>query len=203
MATIVQKTYQPTAQAKRIIELTQEIQDGTQQAKRQIHTQVENACKCGALLNAEQKIVTKEMGRGYWMSYFEATFSRHVPYSTARRWMGLAIVNKTKPEVLTESKNQDGEAKELQNFDPYSQRENTIRRGMLALDMFPKKTHAPLEADRPTPQLQSHLAIINRFKAWRADLAKANNYRQLTGEQRTQLRQDFREVIEFCNELTA
>ncbi len=203
MATITQKTYEPTEQTKRIIELAQEAHDGALQAKRQIHTSVEIACKCGALLNAEQKKVSKELGRGYWLSYFEATFSKHVAYSTARRWMGLAITNKVKAEVLTENKNRDAGAKELQNFDPHSEHENIIRRGMLALDMFPKKTHIVIEADRPTPQLHSHLAIINRFKSWRADFAKANNHKPMTGEQRTQLRQDFREVIEFCNELTA
>ena len=203
MPTITQKTYEPTEQTKRIIELAQEALDGANHAKQRINASVEAACRCGALLNAEQKKVSKELGRGYWLSYFEIHFAKIVPYGTARRWMGLAITNKVRAEVSMQSSASDSKSSQEMAKFPTEPTENIIRRGMLALDMFPKKTHGAIEGDRPTPQFNSHLAIINRFKLWLADFTKANHSRAMTGEQKAQLRKDFRELIEFCEELTA
>ncbi|MBS0328237.1 MAG: hypothetical protein JSR30_00160 [Proteobacteria bacterium] len=208
-----ERKFEPTEQTKRIISLMQEVSAAVDEVRRNQKHTVAVASKCGALLNAEQQKVTKEFGRGRWMNYYEIHFAKYVPYSTGRRWMTLAIANGVKStQFLSERLRSDDEeavskaespdsADEKEDCEADDTPPNNLRRGLLALELMPKKVEQQVIGNRPTPRLTSHLAIINRFKAWLADFKRSMGHRKLTEAQREQLSQDFREVIAFCKEL--
>lgn len=193
---IVIKKFEPTEQTKRIIQLAEEAQEGVEITRLNMRTNIEIAMKCGALLIKEQNHVTKQMGRGFWSSYFEINFSKILPLRSAQRWMGLArahgagarsLSSKTSAGVLPGSSGGD----------------DSLRSGILALGIFPVKTPAEVAGNRTTPTFTSHLAVVNRFKKWHAAMRKRRDYEPMTQTQREQLRKDFREVHEFCQEIFA
>ena len=194
--TKIVKKYEPTEQTKRIIELAQEAQGGATEARKRIKLSIDAAVKCGQLLIEERKQVIKEIGRGYWLSYYEINFAKVLPLRTAQYWMKLqcAIAYSRSSEP---GNNGNGDLPESMPED------NITRLGMLALELFPKKTELITHGNVPAPKLTSHLAIIARLEEWILALHKRSNYEPMTTAQRDQLRADFHKVIEFCNELEA
>lgn len=188
------KTYEPTENTTRILSLGVELNGLIDATKSNQHRCVELATKVGALLMAEQAKVTKEMGRGYWVSYFEITFSKVISIASFYRYKKLAIICSAKNgnDELAE----DYKSDIRQNDTP-----NLLRNGLFALEMLPKKEAPALAGDKPAPRPTSHLSLITKFKVWHIWWRKQNDYKPPTPEQATQLREDFREMIEFCKEL--
>ncbi len=189
------KKYEPTENTARILELGSELAGLVSTTKDNQHRCVELAVKIGALLSAERKKVTKEMGRGYWTSYYEITFGKTIPQSTGYRYMKLYFLSgkNGKAELADDYKS------DFRQEEP----NNVLRNGILALDMLPKKEAPKLEGDRPAPRTSSHLALITRFKAWHVWYRRQNDHKAATPEQVQQLREDFRELIAFCKDLEA
>lgn len=187
------KKYEPTENTKRIVELGGELSGLLASTKDNQHRCVELAVKIGSLLVSERKKVTKEMGRGYWTSYYEITFDKVIPQTTGYRYMKL---------FFSSGKNGKSELAEDYKSD-FRQEEpnNVLRNGILALEMLPKKEAPKLEADRAAPRTSSHLALITRFKAWHVWFRRQNDHKPATPDQVKQLLEDFRELVAFCKDL--
>ena len=188
------KAYEPTENTNRIIALGMELTELVGHTKENHHHCVELAVRIGSLLINERNKVTKEMGRGYWSSYYEITFGKVIPDRTARRYMQLAAASgrNAKAELAEDYKS---------DFRTSEQNGNMLRSGILALDMLPKKELPKIESDKPAPRINSHLALITRFKAWHVWFRRQNDHKAATPEQVAQLREDFRELIAFCKDL--
>lgn len=195
MSDIIQKKYEPTERAAQILSLAQEAFAGAAEVKKRTKLSVEAAKQCGQLMLDEQADVTKRLGKGTWESYFEITFSKSIPRSTAQSWMKLS--RETCPIGQTKSANQP-----LVSSTPIAD-DNEIRKGMLALDLFPSKKHEPTPEAGPsiaTPKLSTHLGLINRLIAWHSELM-ASNDGFLTQEHRSQLIKDFTPVLSMINDM--
>lgn len=193
---IQQKKFEPTERAAQIISLAQEAFAGAAEVKKRTKLSVEAAKHCGQLMLDEQADVTKRLGKGTWESYFEITFSKAIPRSTAQSWMKLS--RETCPIGQTKSANQP-----LISPKPPETDDNEIRKGMLALDLFPTKKHEPTAEAGPTiltPKLSTHLGLINRLVAWHAELMLSNDG-FLTQERRSELIKDFAPVLAFLNDM--
>lgn len=185
----------PTDRTKRIIQLAQEAYSGSQLAVRHICLSKEAAIKCGQLLCEERDMVIAACGRGKWVSYYDSHFAQSLAQSTAYHWMKLFQHWKNgtdKVSTLSGSAKVKSEA---------ALEANTTRRAMLSLKVFPKKEAVDLVDDHPTPRLDTHLAIINRFVAWRNGLRTPLD--KLAEEELAQLRTDFRPIREFIANLEA
>src|SRR2546422_617125 len=110
MSSITTKSYEPTERAQQILALSQEAFDGAEEVKKRTRQSVEKATECGRLLLEEQAHIGKTMGKGYWESYFEATFSKLLPSRTAQNWMRLAkqqaLLRAPKANTLDKAKEQ-------------------------------------------------------------------------------------------------
>lgn len=182
------KKYEPTENTARILELGGELSNLLSSTKDNQHRCVDLAVKIGCLLSAERKKVTKEMGRGYWTSYYDITFGKVIPQSTGYRYMKLFISSgKNGKTELAEDYKSDFRQEEPNNV---------LRNGILALDMLPKKEAPKLEADKAAPRTSSHLALITRFKAWLVWHRRQNDHKPPTPTQAAQLLEDFRPIFD-------
>lgn len=188
------KKYEPTENTKRILALGGELSDLVKTTKDNQHLCVDLAVKIGALLVIERNKVTKEMGRGYWGSYYDLTFGKVIPDRTGRRYMQLSAASGRNAKTELPDNYESSFRTELPTG-------NMLRSGILALDMLPKKEAPKIEGDRPAPRTTSHLALVTRFKAWHVWWRRQNDHKRATHEQVTQLKEDFRDLIAFCNDL--
>ncbi len=199
---------------KQILELANAVQATADEVKRQIHRSVSDMKRCGQLLIEEKEYVHKEFGPKAWESYFEATFSKTFSRTRAFEWMKLARVKSvestngspTSPQVGL--MNDQSERPQKQVYPITEETPNDIRKGMLALDLFPPKKHvvtpeAGQDAPTPTPPPYSHvplIAIVSKFCAWQS--AYTNHHGStLTQEQRSLLLMDLKPVISFIDQL--
>jgi len=182
---IVQKSYKPTPECVRINELAKSAMGGAELAKKQIYLAGEEALKCGQMLLLEKSKITKEMGRGYWQSYFEINHGKVFTLRTAQRWMSLAQT----PAI----ENDTPRANVVSEEEP-----NRLRGVMVSLEIFPKKTNIPVEGEAPQPvRNSSFLVICNRFKAWHANWRKINGEARPSEAQLKNFRLDVRPLLEF------
>lgn len=193
--------------AKRILATAKEALDGAAEVRKRTRLSVEAATICGRLLIEEQKALAKEAGgKGNWDVYFEATFGKQLPRSTAYLWMKMARRERIESSEEQPPKPEQSPIRLSQTpSEEPKANPNLIRHGMLSLGLFPAKIHEPSPLSGhalPTPKLSTHLSIINRFSAWHAQFM-SDNHGTLTQEQRLQLRLDFAPMRALLDELTA
>lgn len=183
------KKYKPSADCVRINELARSALGGAADAKRRINLAADDAMKCGELLCSEKSKVTKEMGRGFWASYFEINHGKVFTIRTAQRWMALHEVSRIESDNVVSRKRSKLETSETGN---------RLRAEMVALEIFPKKVNAAVEGEGPQPVRNSSFLVIgNRFKAWHANWKKVNGDTQPTEAQLEILRKDVAGLLEF------
>lgn len=184
---------EPREQTQRIIALAIEAQSGAEDVKKRVKLCIDAVRRCGKLLEEEKQFVTREMGRGKWIDYFEANFSKVLPLRTAQDWMkkyGESAIAYSKTHTL-----EDTSAPENPEFGMDS---NTMRNGMLALGLFPKKVMMVSEGKIAAPRLDaSHLAHISWLEDWIDELRENT----ITPERVAQLRGDFRKIAAFCRDI--
>jgi hypothetical protein len=188
------KKYEPTSNTQKIIALGTELAAGITDTRSRMKLSIEQATELGRLLNREMSIITKELGRGYWTSYYEIQFNAVIPWSSGRRYMRMA-----KGLVLSEH-SASGDNKALYESEIRQDSTNAERIGIFALDFVPKKT-AVVSGDKPAKKIRSHLSFIAGFRQWFEWFKKTNDYKTAPKGQIEQLRTDFKEVIEFCKTL--
>ena len=201
---IIQKTYEPTERAQQIIALAKEAFEGAEEVRKRTRLSVDSATLCGQLLIQEQADVTKRLGKGTWESYYEITFAKTVPRRTAFHWMRLAKSSR----IEAPPPPKQDQPKPVSAIAPATTTEidpNSLRKGMLALHLFPAKKHEPSPLSGQAiaaPKLSTHLSLINRFSAWHSWFMAQNNG-TLTQQQRQQLRLDFAPMRTMLDQLTA
>lgn len=190
------KTYEPSERAQQILSLAKEALTGAEEVRTRIRNSTETALECGRLLLKEKAHALKKLGHGAWTSYFEITFAKTIPDRTARHWMRMAG-----PKTAIADRASHSESNELRN-------------AVLTLGLFPPKQHtapsAPPNGDAPAsytprgeatlPRHSTHLALVNRFSAWRAWL-KGEAGETLDVEQAAQLLKDFEPIEQFIESL--
>lgn len=178
------KAHKPTERASQIIKLAKQALAGAEDVRQRIRLSTDAAIQCGKLLLKERAHVHKTFGRTSWESYFEITFSKTLPRSTAWHWMKQA----SSPIGQVGTKRP----------------RNELRNSILTLELFPPKENAPLrvagQAAINTPPLSTHLSLINRFAAWHEWLMKETGGTQ-TDEQAAQLLTDFAPIERFLTSL--
>ncbi len=193
----IREKIEPREETKRILELAEEALGGAIEARKRIKLSIDAAKKCGRLLNQEKKFVTRELGRGYWLSYYEINFGKVLPLRTAQHWMRLEYAIAYSP--TDELRDSSGPEK-TENMSEA----NILRLGMLALDLFPKKTPLLIEGNAPAPKLSaSYLAHLSWLEDWISEFNEQSLVTPPTAARIAQLKADFRKVIQFCQQLGA
>ncbi len=180
------KTYRPSAECVRINELARSALNGASAAKKQIYVAGAEARRCGVLLLAEKSKITKEMGRGYWASYFEINHGKIFNIRTAQRWM--AMINEI---------SEIGNDTSAQSVVLEPKKANELRGTMVALEIFPKKTSEKIKDDKQASRNSSFIVIGNRFKAWHANWKKVNGDIPPNEEQLKTFREDVGAMLNF------
>lgn len=197
---IQQKKQEISDRASQIISLAQSAIQGAEEVKRRVYKSREEAIECGKLLLEEQIHVAKTLGKGSWESYFEIIFSKTISRTTAFAW-----IKEYKQSVAIKAGPSTSPNKPLTQATAQEHEQNTLRRGMLTLNLFPAKKHEPTSQAGPTtatPSLSPHLSLINKLVAWHTELLMQNQG-ALTQERRSQLIQDFTPVLAILEALRA
>lgn len=199
---------------KQILDLAHGLIAGAEEVRARIRRSVTDMKECGRLLTEEKAAVHKEFGPKAWEGYFDATFSKTFSRTRAFEWMKMARVksvestNGSPVVALTGLVNAQAERPQIQVFPTTEDSPNDIRKGMLALDLFPPKQHVPTSEaghDAPTPAPPPYsnvplIAIVSRFCAWHS--AFITQYGPTpTQEQALQLLKDLKPVISFIDSL--
>jgi hypothetical protein len=209
---IQRENFELEPRTKQILELANGLIASAEEVKRQIHRSVAQMKECGRLLTEEKEYVLKEHGPKSWESYFEIVFSKTFSRTRAFEWMKMARVKSQLPTSDSPTQPQVGlpnERPQIQVY-PLEETPNDIRKGMLALDLFPPKKHVPTSEagiDAPTPANPPYsnvtlIAIVSRFCAWHSSFM--NQYAgTVTQEQASLLLKDLKPVTTFIDQLRA
>ncbi len=164
----------------KIIELAKSALANAADTKAKGRLSVEQAIECGRLL-IEEKLRLKDAGkRTKWSDYFSTVYSEYLPIRTATGWMKLA--------------SKGGNASI----------QNTVRAGMLALEIFPAKIHAKPDENVKNGELPiftNAASVVNKFAAWRLKFGERVKAGSLTDEQANMLRIQFQPIIDFLAQL--
>lgn len=190
MTKIQRRKIEQRPEVLRILALATEALEGATEVRKRVRRSLEAAEKCGQMLNREKRHVTREFGHGAWLSYFEINFSKTFNIRTAQGWMKLknAIAHSTKAELSDITAPEKTEIEDA----------NSLRLGMLALGLFPKKTALTIAGNRPVPRLnESYLAHLS----WLEDWIDETTAQPLTPELVAQFKVDWLKVSKFCSSL--
>lgn len=201
--TEIVKIYQADDDDIRNRELIVKTLEGAIEIRRRAKLTTDDMRLCGQRLSQKRNQKTKELGRGHWLLYFDSVYGDIIPIRTAQRWMKIyndeyAMAHSTTNEQI--------EGSEDDNPQSMSE-ENRLRLGLLALDIFPKKTELITYGNVPAPKLTSYITVMARLDEWIIAFHKRSDHNPMPADQHDQLLRDFQslrhKVIEFCNELEA
>lgn len=180
-----------------IIDLARKADVQAKAAKFYMGEAVNAALHCGQLLLKERSWFDRTLGRKHkgpdgktvpaqpWAAYYEANYLRALPPAEADRYLRLARREEVQGELdLTAP----GGA-------------NALRAGMLALALFPQKTHEPIVGDGKVPTVGAHLTAANRIAKWWKDLTRRQPSKDMTDAAIAQLLADLGPVAAVVDTL--
>jgi hypothetical protein len=179
----------------RILELADKAEHLAEHAKGTAAAAIVAAHECGKALLKERAWFDKGPGRKHkapdgrtvpalpWGAWLDGQYPPHLSKGGAARFMRLAT-DYRQAEFAFEGKGV-----------------NATRSGLLALELFPAKHHAPIPGDAKMPKVAAHLASVNRLAAWWRSLTAQVDPAEMPPNLRGRLLADLAPVAAILDEL--